>query len=288
MFDVLTTQRTIDYIEEHVSEKLDLQQISEEVHLSPFHLHRIFAHTLGQTIHEYLRKRQLTQAAKLLSSTKKPILEIALEAGYESQQAFSRIFKAMYKCPPNVFRQHGRFYPLQLRFESPTGFFRFPGPPQCVPWKVLSAQQLDIPQLMELSRLVIDGYPLLHEEEHRQVLQTAIAQNHAFIIKAGNIAAGAMLFSPDVGHIDFLAVHPLFRTLGVSQALLNQAIFEFPVKQRHVSITTYREGDKADTGHRKALEALGFVESELLVEFGYPTQRFLLNRDLRLKKNRVS
>ena len=40
-------------------------------------------------------------------------------------------------------------------------------------------------------------------------------------------------------------------------------------------MTTYREGDKADTGYRNLLKQLGFAERELLVEFGYPTQRFV-------------
>ena len=38
----------------------------------------------------------------------------------------------------------------------------------------------------------------------------------------------------------------------------------------------FREGDRADTGHRALLRQLGFAERELLVEFGYPTQRFVL------------
>jgi len=43
-------------------------------------------------------------------------------------------------------------------------------------------------------------------------------------------------------------------------------------------MTTYREGDKADTGYRNMLKQLGFAERELLVEFGYPTQRFVLSQ----------
>lgn len=45
------------------------------------------------------------------------------------------------------------------------------------------------------------------------------------------------------------------------------------------NITTYREGDKADTGHRKLIQELGFAEAELLTEFGYPTQRFVLTKE---------
>ena len=45
---------------------------------------------------------------------------------------------------------------------------------------------------------------------------------------------------------------------------------------REISITTFRQGDKADTGQREAYKRLGFAEAELLTEFGYPTQRFTL------------
>ena len=46
-----------------------------------------------------------------------------------------------------------------------------------------------------------------------------------------------------------------------------------------ISVTTFREGDKADTGHREVWESLGFAKAELLIEFGYPTQRFILQKE---------
>lgn len=45
---------------------------------------------------------------------------------------------------------------------------------------------------------------------------------------------------------------------------------------RELSITTFRQGDKADTGQRAEYKRLGFAEAELLIEFGYPTQRLIL------------
>ena len=45
-----------------------------------------------------------------------------------------------------------------------------------------------------------------------------------------------------------------------------------------VTVTTFREGDKADTGHRNTIKSLGFAEAELMVEFGYPTQKFILQK----------
>ena len=82
----------IDYIETHLQEKLDLETVAKAVHYSKYHLHRMFTGTVGLTIHDYVQRRQLTEAAKLLVLSDRPILEIALSAGYESQQSFTSKF----------------------------------------------------------------------------------------------------------------------------------------------------------------------------------------------------
>ena len=92
----------------------------------------------------------------------------------------------------------------------------------------------------------------------------------------GSAIIGAAAFSPDRRSIDFLGVHPQYRQHGVARALLAFLLCRhFP--NREVSITTFREGDKADTGQRIAYQQLGFREAELLTEFGYPTQRLVLS-----------
>lgn len=115
-YKVINVITAIDYIEEHLSEKLDLDIVANAVHYSKYHLHRTFTTSVGLTMHDYIKRRKLTEAAKLLVFSKKPIIEIALIAGYESQQAFTSIFKAMYKKSPNKYRKEQEFYPLRLRF----------------------------------------------------------------------------------------------------------------------------------------------------------------------------
>lgn len=56
----------IDYMEANLTKKIDLDMIAEAVHYSKYHLHRVFSKTVGITIHDYLQRRQLTEAAKLL------------------------------------------------------------------------------------------------------------------------------------------------------------------------------------------------------------------------------
>ena len=84
-----------------------------------------------------------------------------------------------------------------------------------------------------------------------------------------------MMLSDKEGNIDFLGIHPLFRNWGIAHALLTEAMSGLSAHDE-ISITTYREGDKADTGHRSALKKLGFADGDLLVEFGYPTQKMTI------------
>lgn len=81
--------QTIDYIEEHLDCRLNLETVASALHYSKYHLHRIFTKTVGLTLHDYVQRRQLTEAAKLLVFSKRPVVEIALVSGYESQQAFT-------------------------------------------------------------------------------------------------------------------------------------------------------------------------------------------------------
>ena len=90
---VVRIEAVIDYIEGHLDGKLELETVAEAVHYSKYHLHRLFTSTAGMTIHDYVQRRQLTEAAKLLVFSDKPIIEIALICGYESQQSFSSALK---------------------------------------------------------------------------------------------------------------------------------------------------------------------------------------------------
>lgn len=266
----------IDYIESHLHEKLDLKTIAEALHYSKYHLHRMFTATAGLTIQTYAQRRRLTEAAKLLVFSDKSILEIALTAGYESQQSFTDSFKAMYKKAPNQYREEEEFYPLQLRYilnENPAYLEGESGWKQ----KIAYATEADIPAWMELVHLVIDGFPHLDEGQYLERLKEYIRNRRALILKDTDTAVGIMAFNEMTGSIDFLGVHPQYRKKGIAKAFCEKALHEL-VCSEAITVTTFREGDKADTGHRKTIKSLGFAEAELLVEFGYPTQKFILQK----------
>ena len=269
---IMNIETVVDYIESHLDEKLDLEKVSEAVHYSKYHLHRMFTNTVGMTIHDYVQRRQLTEAAKLLVFSSRPIIEIAFFCGYESQQAFSSAFKSMYKVPPAQYRDQGNFYPLQLRFVLHKN----------ISSKVFTKEDIciarvgDIPAWMDLMRLVIDGYPVMDETDYLKEITRAIEENRALILKSCDILIGAMIFSKIANSIEFLGIHPQYRNQKI-QKLFLEVLLETYLPGQEISMTTYREGDKADTGHRGLLKSLGFAERELLIEYGYPTQRFVFN-----------
>lgn len=264
----------IEYIESHLTERLDLDRVADAVHYSKYHVHRMFKSVAGLTLNDYIQRRQLTEAAKLLVFSGKSILDIAMTAGYESQQAFTSVFTAMYKIPPGKYREIERFYPLQLRFNI-EGSFQMLDQKDEIRRMIRTATEDDIPCWMDLVHLVIDGFPYLDEAEYLLVLKQRIRTGQALILKDGDTAIGIMLFSSDTGSIDFMGSHPLYRKKGIPKAFLSKVMGEL-VKDRQISITTYREGDRADTGQRKEIKGLGFAEAEFLIEYGYPTQRFVL------------
>ena len=267
---IISIEAVIDYIESHLDGKLELETVAEAVHYSKYHLHRLFTETVGMTIHDYVQRRQLTEAAKLLVFSEKPIIEIAFLCGYESQQSFSSAFKAMYKLPPAEYREKRNFYPLQLRFT----LHREMAAVEFTMQDIRLAEKKDIPDWIDLMRLVIDGYPVMDEAEYLAKLEESISERHALVLRDEKCLVGAMAFTCSPGSIEFLWIHPQYRNRGLQKLFLD-ALLEIYLPGQEISTTTYREQDKADTGHRDLLLQLGFAERELLTEFGYPTQRFV-------------
>lgn len=112
--------KVIDFIEGHLTaeESLDLDKIADMANYSKYHLHRMFSNIVGCTIHQYIQKRRLTEAAYELVYTDNSIIYISLNSGYETQQSFTLAFKRLYGESPQAYRKKQEFLPIQLRFET--------------------------------------------------------------------------------------------------------------------------------------------------------------------------
>ena len=105
MSHISSIQDVLDYIEDNLDEDLDISILSEVAHISPYHFHRIFKKVTKESLIKYIQKRRLTHAALKLVATDKPIIEIAFNYNYNSQEAFSRSFKKQFKESPLAYRQ---------------------------------------------------------------------------------------------------------------------------------------------------------------------------------------
>lgn len=91
-------------IETRLGEPLTLDDVAEISGLSRFHLSRTFAALVGQPVVAYARGRRLTEAARLLAAGAPDILQVALDAGYSSHEAFTRAFRDQFGMTPEEAR----------------------------------------------------------------------------------------------------------------------------------------------------------------------------------------
>lgn len=97
--------KAIDFIEERLDHELKMEDIARHAGFSPYHFHRIFQMLTKNTVTDYVRKRRLTHAASELFETKIRIIDLAVKYQFESQEAFTRAFKRMFRIPPGQFRR---------------------------------------------------------------------------------------------------------------------------------------------------------------------------------------
>lgn len=92
-------------IESRFRSEVSLNAIAEEMDLSRFHVSRLFSMVTGVTFSAYVRGRRLSEAAKVLAKGKTDILSVALDAGYNSHEAFTRAFSEQFGVTPETVRK---------------------------------------------------------------------------------------------------------------------------------------------------------------------------------------
>ncbi len=99
-------QATLDYMEEHLTEPVDFEQIAKQMNLSAFYFQKIFSILCGISPGEYIRNRRLTLAGSELLTSNRKILDIALDYGYDTQEGFTRAFTRFHGVTPGCARKN--------------------------------------------------------------------------------------------------------------------------------------------------------------------------------------
>lgn len=109
----------IVYIEQNLTEPIDINIISQQAYVSSFYFQKIFNVLCGFTVGEYIRNRRLTLAAQELCSTHIKVVDVALKYGYDSPDSFARAFTKFHGISPSAARERGNklnsFAPLKIK-----------------------------------------------------------------------------------------------------------------------------------------------------------------------------
>lgn len=92
------------YIEAHIDQELDFEQISKAHHISMSHFRKLFKEVSGMPPVEYVNRVRILRSLELLQTTRKSIAEIAAAVGIHDQNYYARLFKKMIGCSPSYYK----------------------------------------------------------------------------------------------------------------------------------------------------------------------------------------
>lgn len=98
-------ERALRLIEQDLSAPLSLDVLAAEAGISAYHLSRSFRRITGTNLHAYMRQRRLQEACRLLSETRRPLVQIAYDCGFSSQSRMTTVFRQLLDTTPLAYRQ---------------------------------------------------------------------------------------------------------------------------------------------------------------------------------------
>ena len=97
--------RSISFIEDHLDENMQTEDIAAACYASKSNLEKVFKFTTKFSVHDYITRRRMNKAARMmLEKPELSLLDIAVQYGYSSHEAFTRAFAQVWKCTPSDYR----------------------------------------------------------------------------------------------------------------------------------------------------------------------------------------
>ncbi len=98
-------EKALRYIDDHIKEKVSLQDVANAVHLNGSYFSTLFKEEVGINFSEYVTRKRIQSAKHLLLQSDMPISLIAEEVGYQTQKYFNKIFKEYEGVTPGYYRK---------------------------------------------------------------------------------------------------------------------------------------------------------------------------------------
>lgn len=105
----------LSWLEGNLDQPLSLDNVAAKAGYSKWHLQRMFKDVTGEAIGAYIRARRLGKSAVALRLTARPILDIALQYRFDSQQTFTRAFKKQFAQTPALYRRSPEWNAFGMR-----------------------------------------------------------------------------------------------------------------------------------------------------------------------------
>lgn len=118
----------LSWLETHLDQPLSLDNVAAKAGYSKWHLQRMFKDVTSNAIGAYIRARRLSKAAVALRLTGRPILDIALQYRFDSQQTFTRAFKKQFAQTPALYRRSEDWHSFGICPPIRLGAFILPQP----------------------------------------------------------------------------------------------------------------------------------------------------------------
>lgn len=99
-------QQTIEYIDEHLDEEINIDRLAKLASLSQFYYQRLFRRLVKKPVAEYVKLRRMAKATEALTQKDQRILDVALDLGFSSHEHFTRTFKDTFGMTPEEYRKN--------------------------------------------------------------------------------------------------------------------------------------------------------------------------------------
>ena len=130
----------LEYIEDNLTESIKTENIADQLHCSKSTIEKLFRYINNISIRDYIIRRRMSKASReIVSNPEKSLLDIAVEYGYGSNEAFSRAFCSVWQVSPSEFRK------------NPSKFELFPG--YRIDWELLEEKTMDDRKKIDISEL---------------------------------------------------------------------------------------------------------------------------------------
>lgn len=98
-------EKAKEWIQSHIEESVTIQMVADHVHMNPTYFCELFKLQTGETVHDYLTRKRMEAASKLVLTSDHKLAEIAQMVGYKDVKYFSRQFKKHYGILPSKYKE---------------------------------------------------------------------------------------------------------------------------------------------------------------------------------------